>query len=76
MNHGPHSERDAMLLVLDRLADTLDRLRKNLEFTHEGDVAVWMDDDRLYLDALLPQYDDESLDLSVQAGRLFVTATQ
>ena len=64
-----------MALILERLADTLALLRESLRDDSTDDVAVWMDDEHLYMEALLPHLDGEGLDLSLQAGRLFVTAT-
>jgi len=68
-----------MILVLARLAQVLTILSAKLEDSAEGAVMIWEDDQRVYLDAVLDDDDDEgeeSLDLSLQAGRLFLTASR
>ena len=75
MKYGLRSEREAMALKLAVLADALAMLREQLEDAPGVEVEVWMDDDHLYLDAHLPHLDEEGLDLSLQGGRLLVTAT-
>jgi HSP20 family molecular chaperone IbpA len=70
------SERGEMAIILSRLADTLAMLRRALEGHARDEVEVWVDGDHVYLAVLLPELDEDSLDLSMQAGRLLVTAAR
>jgi hypothetical protein len=76
VNDSLQSQRHDMALILRNLGETLTHLRENLEGIPDEDVAVWVDGDHMYVDMILAVMSEQSLDVSLQAGRLLVTATR